>query len=106
MMNITETPPSFKVSAVLAVLSLAVAAALRNMWSDYVNPLGYILLAFWALVPPVWFVYEFASAFPKGHKEPQAEVDRLKHLHDLSRNVWLAFVVVLAAIMGVKWPIG
>ena len=105
MMKLSEMPRTFKVSIALAVLSLALAAALRSVWCDYVNPLGYILLGLWALVPPVWFLYEFASDFPKGHTQPPKEVERLKHIHDLSRNIWLAFVIVLAAIMGVRWPL-
>lgn len=105
MMKFKKMPPSFKVSIVLVGLSLALAAALRYTGCAYVGPFGYILLGLWALVPPVWFLYEFTSDFPKGHKQSQGEVNRLKHLHDLSRNIWLAFVVVLAAIMGVTWPI-
>jgi hypothetical protein len=105
MMTLKEWPLTFKASAVLAIVSLVLAILLGTVWCTYVNPFGYILLGLWALVPPLWFLFEFASEFPKGHKKPQGEVDRLKHLHDLSRNIWLAFVVVLAAIMGIKWPV-
>lgn len=104
-MNLREMPASFKVSAVLAGSSLLLALLLRKYGCSYIDPWGYLLLGLWALVPPVWFLFEFASDFPKGHSESTEVVDRLKHLHDLSRNIWLAFVVVLAAIMGVKWPL-
>lgn len=104
-MKLKEMPVSFKVSAALASSSLLLAFLFRNYWSACIDPWGYALLGLWALVPPLWFLFEFASDFPKDHKKPPEEVERLKHLHDLSRNIWLAFVVVLAAIMGVRWPL-
>ena len=87
-------------SWVLAIASLALAFALRTSLASYKEPCGYVLLGLWALGPPIWFMAEY-SFFPptEGHQD-----DRVKHLHDLARNFWLAFVVVLAATMGIKWP--
>lgn len=96
-----EWPTTFKVSAGLGMVSLFIALLIRANYFCK-SPWGYALLGLWTLVPPLWFLYEFQSEFPRDHKKPQEEVDRLKHLHDLSRNIWVAFVIVLAAIMGIK----
>ena len=58
----------------------------------------------WALIPPVLFLYEYVKEFPAGTKRPEREEERLKELHELSRNIWLALLVVLAAILGIPWP--
>jgi len=66
---------------------------------------GIVLLSCWALIPPVWFLFEFNQEFPANETHDASKVERMKHLQALSRNLWLAFVVVLATIMGIKWPI-
>lgn len=90
------------VSAVGAVVSLYLAFTLRNV-PDVPVPWGkYVLLGFWAFVPPVWFFVEYVYWPPaEGHED-----DRAKHVHDLARNIWLALIVVLATIMNVQWPFG
>ena len=99
-----KIPISFKLSMVLAAISLVAALYIRTNSQDIVKPWGYMLLGFWALAPPVWFLFEFTYRLPKQDDKRADEMSRLKHLHDLSRNIWLAFIVVLAAIMGVGWP--
>jgi len=98
-------PLSFKVSAVCAAVSLVLAYLFRTHWHAMLNPYGYWLLALWALIPPLWFLFEFNQDFPANETHDASKVERMKHLQALSRNLWLAFVVVLAAIMGIKWPI-
>jgi hypothetical protein len=85
-------------SVLLAVASLALAFELRTTWSSYKQPWGYVLLGLWALGPPMWFMAEYSFLPPsEGHQN-----DRVKHLHDLARNLWLAFAVVLAVTMDIK----
>lgn len=103
-MRIRELPFSFWLSLVLAVASLGTAWVLRTLLPSCINPWGYVLLGGWALVPPLWFLYEFASEHSSTSYDAN-KADRLKQLHELSRNVWIALVVVLAAILGVKWPV-
>ena len=96
----------FWASVAFVVPSLAFAFYVKYTQSELVNTAGFVFLAFWVLVPPVWFLYEYVKEFPEGHKRMQEEVDRLRHLQDLARNLWLALVIVLTAIMGIKWPVG
>jgi hypothetical protein len=42
------------------------------------------------------------SYLPPG--DPEREV--AKHTHDLSRNIWVALVAVLAILFAVKMPLG
>jgi hypothetical protein len=87
-------------SGICAFISLFVAWQLRTVWEDYKDPWGYVLIAFWAVAPPVWFLAEYVFWPPAaGHHD-----ERTRHLHDLARNIWLALVVVLAVTMDLKWP--
>ncbi len=92
-------PFSFILSLIAGVLSLGLAVYLRD--PSIVNRKGWgnALLSAWALCPPVWFLYEFVSNFPSGHPINSDEMDRLKHLQSLARNIWLAFLATLAIIM-------
>ncbi len=88
------------VSVGFAVLSISTAAVIRFKYPEYAN-IGYILVGFWVLAPPVWFFFEWVCLCKK---LPPDERDRIKHLHDLARNIWLALVIVLAAILNYDYP--
>jgi hypothetical protein len=83
-----------------AIVSLVFAAIVRFCQPAFLNPYGYIMLGLWAVVPPAWFIYEWTISKTLG----SAEQDRIKHFHDLARNLWLALVLALAAIMGAENP--
>ncbi len=89
------------VSTVLAAISLVIACFVRFRPDGEIPDCAYFVLGFWVIAPPVWFLFEYFYWPPNGTDE----VDKIKHLHDLARNIWVALVVILAAIMGVKWPI-
>ena len=92
-------------SAVLAVVALLIAVlAIRPLSekTDWRRSCGYALLAFWALAPPVWFFFEWVLLVDHS---VAAEAQRISHSHDLGRNVWLAYIAVLASSLGVKWPL-
>jgi hypothetical protein len=92
------------VSSALAVASLALAirsrwwpsAADRQAWA-------YAVVGLWVICPPLWFWVEW-SFLTSGLS--RHELEDMKHTHEVSRNIWLAFVVVLAVIFGVRWPGG
>lgn len=105
MVKIRDIPRLVWMVIIFALLSIVLASFFRNCWYAYRDPWGYMLIGVWALGPPLWFLYEFVSEFPPNNNRPEQEQERLKQLHDLSRNIWLAFVVVLAAIMNIKWPV-
>jgi len=90
----------------LALISLGIAVTIRCIWPDVDKaPAGWqnfgaIMIAAWVLIPPVWFWTEWVF-FSKGQ-----DVERLKHTHDLARNIWVALVVVLAALLKINWVKG
>lgn len=94
------------ISIVLAAASLIWAVRLRTagVALEQRKTRSYLLLAFWVLVPPVWFFFEFQYLHPDIYPQNSFELSRVEHSQDLARNVWLAFVVVLAVALGVKWP--
>lgn len=98
-------------AAVGLIASLAYAYMLRTgsylgpMEPDQVSFRGYLLIGFWVLIPPIWFFFEFQCLHRNMLNDP-FELSRVKQAQDLGRNIWLAFVIVLAAIIGVKWPPG
>ena len=57
------------------------------------------IIAFWTLIPPMWFWYDWRFHFKKEDAQYKT------HLHDLGRNIWLALVAVLAYAFGIK-PLG
>ena len=64
---------------------------------------GYVLIGLWVILPPIWFFFEFKHLHPNMAGDT-FELSRVKQAQDLGRNIWLSFVVVLAAIIGIKWP--
>ena len=88
------------VSAVAAVASLLVAGVLRFVNPDLATAVGNPIVAAWVLLPPVWFFCEWVFLCDGKNKD---ELDRIKHLHELARNIWLALVVVLVATFGIEW---
>ena len=98
-------------SVVLFLLSLWIAYALRirsqsgETTAEVARNRGYLLIGLWVLLPPIWFFFEFQYLHPN-MMESTFELSRVKQAQDLGRNIWLSFVVVLAAIVGIKWPPG
>ena len=90
------------VSALFAALSLLLGVLYRAdalpKWPHW-STLFHLVVALWVLVPPAWFSFEWVRLSPALHGE---DLDRLKHQHDLTRNMWLALVAVLAALFGIS----
>lgn len=53
-----------------------------------------IMLAFWIVVPPVWFWFEYFYLY-KGSSND--DLEKFKHGQDQSSKIWLALVTVLLA---------
>lgn len=85
-------------TVVLAVASLVFAWRLRA--SGHAES-GHLLVGAWTLIPPVWFLVEWCL-FSR-HLDDR-EREHVKHLQDLARNIWLALIAVLAAILGLVGP--
>jgi hypothetical protein len=58
-----------------------------------------LALICWATLPPLWFSIEYHVFWRRENQHPHPEaLERFKHAQDLARNVWLAFVAVLAVL--------
>lgn len=57
------------------------------------------LLIAWAIVPPLWFLYEYQSYAKKMSSD---EFARFKHSQDLARNLWVAVFTVAALIFNAR----
>ena len=93
-----ELPLSFILSLIAGAISLLIAILVK--FQCFEKSWGSILLALWALCPPVWFLAEFLTEFPYGNPIDPHRMERLKHMQSLSRNIWLAFIIILGLIMG------
>jgi hypothetical protein len=64
---------------------------------------GRLLIGFWAVVPPLFFWLDWVLFCPS---LSAADREIAKHTHDLSRNIWVALIAVLAVLFAVKFPGG
>jgi hypothetical protein len=90
-------PYAILASWIGALLSLGFAALVRFWSPELRSPWGYSLLGLWTIVPPLWFMWEWTMSLGL----PADVKENIKHYHELARNLWLALVVVLAALMGI-----
>lgn len=99
LQRLRPLPFSFLLSLGAGLVSLGLAIYLRDPAITHRKIWGGTLLSLWTLGPPIWFLGEFVATFPNGHPINADEMERLKHLQSLARNIWLAFLVSLAFIM-------
>lgn len=57
---------------------------------------GFLIL--WAVVPPAWFWIEHHLIWQTAIPAERGDFQHFKHSQELSRNIWLAFVALLAAL--------
>ncbi len=83
----------------LVVASIVIAWRPGSFW-EAADPLNWhtqlrgIVLAFWAVVPPLWFLIEYSAQ----QDDPPTKIERLKYLQDLSAKVWAGIVAALAVL--------
>jgi len=85
-------------AAILGPVSLFVALK-QSIAFDFCSRacLGRSMLAFWLLIPPVFFWLDWV-VFSRNFTPARREV--AQHTHDLRRNVWLAPVVIFGLTLG------
>ena len=64
-------------------------------WKVDRDNLGKLIVGVWAVAPPVFFWVDWVE-FCAYMKPESKERDVAKHTHDLSRNIWLGLLAVLA----------
>lgn len=84
------------ISAILAILSLGYAVYMRDQASEFMK---HLIVGFWVLVPPVYFWFDWHVLC---RDIPQDKTDSVEHIHDLSRNIWIALVVVFIALFKIE----
>ncbi len=102
-MSITIIRATAMVIIGLAIACFVGAIVVRCRFPQHMKRIAYPLTGFWVLLPPVWLWWEWNVYYRLQDAHAQ---EIIKHNHDLSRNVWVAYVVVLAVVLGVKWPPG
>jgi hypothetical protein len=81
------------VSIALALASLVLALNPCAWLSEPTHKtLGKFIVAFWAVVPPVFFWWDWVY-FCAGLGAPERDI--AKHTHGLARNIWLGLVAIL-----------
>jgi hypothetical protein len=88
------------ISALLALASLILGIVHRLCPGALHHYFGPIVVACWVLLPPVWLWFDWVIYSNK--VTDSGERDRIKHLHDLTRNIWLGLIVVLAALFDIS----
>lgn len=87
------------VGAIIAALFSCIVALYYNLVETTPNcPLPYLIIGFWVLAPPVYFWLDWHVLCAK---IPAQHVESVKHIHDLSRNIWIALISVLSALFGI-----
>ena len=61
-----------------------------------------LILAFWIIAPPLWFLIEYYAFFRIF--EHFREDEHIRHFHELARNLWIAVVVLLTALYNNRLP--
>ena len=98
-MLLKSLPSIVKVSTILAAVSVVLAVLIRiNLTGDIKEMVAYLLVGGWALIPPLWFIYEW-HRFDKG----KHSFEDFKYSQELARNIWLVLVVALGVITGIEW---
>jgi hypothetical protein len=75
---------------VLTAAGLALASLLGAFATNDLVWVKKAILAFWTLVPPIWFVVEWHAICDSGKKMTNDEFERFKHSQAAASKVWLA----------------
>jgi hypothetical protein len=55
-----------------------------------------VILAAWALLPPIWLIFEYWLLFDR-NEESAKDFETFKHSQNLARNLWGGFLIFLVA---------
>ncbi len=81
--------------------TLIVAGMLYTVRSHFNACPHEVILAGWAIAPPIWLFIEY-QLFDREKESPQ-EFEHFKYGQQLVRNVWIGMVIFLAALYLGKW---
>jgi hypothetical protein len=85
------------IAAVLFVVTVCFLVT-RTESDPTAKRLARAYLMLWTVVPPAWFWLEYHLIWQTAVSTERESFEQFKHSQELSRNIWLAFVAVLAAL--------
>jgi hypothetical protein len=80
--------------AVLTVLLITEAFGLRSAMG-----FKYIIYSAWVVIPPVWFLYEYAYVFADEYKFDADLLADLKYKQELAGKIWAGLMVLITALI-------
>ena len=86
------------VSGIAGFASVVIAVLHRANILTVCNPLKLTIIGEWVLMPPIWFWVEWVSV---SRQIDEQERERIKHMHDLARNIWVALVAILVGLFDI-----
>ena len=89
---------NYRLSIVSAIIALSSLMYAIFAGSEALPVVKFAIVGFWVIVPPVYFWCDWHFLC---RDIPQNKVDSVKHIHDLSRNIWVALVVILIALFDI-----
>jgi hypothetical protein len=86
------------VSGMAGFASVCVAVLHRANILTVCNPLKPSIVGVWVLLPPIWFWVEWVWV---SRQIDEKERERIKHMHDLARNIWIALLAILVGLFDI-----
>lgn len=91
---------AFGVSCFLALVTLLIMTKTFHFSSKAFDLIAFCL---WTILPPSWFLFEYAWLFPDSARFDDNQLEDLKYKHDLAGKIWAALVVVITVIIYLKY---
>ena len=87
------------ISGIAGFTSVVVAVLHRANILPVSNSLKLTIVGVWVLLPPIWFWVEWVWV---SRQIDEKERGRIKHMHDLARNIWIALVAILVGLFDIN----
>ena len=68
-----------------------------------VNSFDIFIYAFWIIIPPSWFLFEYTWLFPNNLRQDTNEISDLKYKHELAGKVWAGLVGLITLLLYIKY---
>lgn len=82
--------------------ALVVAGLLYTYRSHVAGCPHHLILAAWAVLPPLWFILEYWLLFDRS-RESSVAFEAFRYGQTLARNLWLGFLAFLTAFYLGNW---
>jgi hypothetical protein len=94
----------FVISILLAIYSIVEITDRFNLYHhDTVRYFDVIAYCAWTIIPPSWFLFEYVWLFPAKSKLDSNELGDLKYTHELASKIWAGLVVLITAVLYIKY---